>query len=126
MRKDFSRLVLPLSFVLSELGKADTQSLLETFECDIDDDKDLEKFIHNKSIRFENATKARTFLVFNKNDFLQNKNPVIYGYITLALKILKFSNDCSKSFLKKIDGYSATKNGELIGSSVDTVGKFLI
>ncbi len=108
---------ISLAQLVKELEE-DTKELplLSSFSCS--QDKDIEHFLHNRdrAIRFEKQSKARTYLVFNQDEMTKKKisDLTIYGYITVAIKVLTVPPDASKSIRKKLDGLSATIHGELI------------
>ena len=87
--------------------------LLSSFSCE--KDEDIEYFLHNRAIEFEKLSKARTYLVLNQEQ-LENKEKhlTIYGYISLALKILSVPQDMSNRMRKELDGFSAKIHGEQI------------
>lgn len=102
--------------MMQNMEEGDLLSLLSTFNCE--KDKDIENFLRekNKAIRFENLLKARTYLIFDKEQ-LERENSgqlVILGYISLAQKVLSIPEDVSNQFRKKIDGLSAKIHGQLI------------
>ncbi len=87
--------------------------LLSSFSCK--KDTDIEYFLHNRAIEFEKLSKARTYLVFDQEQ-LENKedNLTIYGYISVALKILSVPRNMSNRMRKELDGFSAKIHGEQI------------
>lgn len=88
--------------------------LLSSFSCE--KDEDIEYFLHKRAIEFEKLSKARTYLVFDQEQ-LENKDKhlIVYGYISIALKILSVPQDISNRMRKELDGFSAKIHGELIG-----------
>ena len=87
--------------------------LLSSFSCM--KDKDIEFFLHNRAIEFEKLSKARTYLVFDQEQLeCKEKNLMIYGYISLALKILSVPQEMSNRMRKELDGFSAKIHGEQI------------
>ncbi|MBP5194726.1 MAG: hypothetical protein J6Z42_01880, partial [Lachnospiraceae bacterium] len=71
--------------------------------------------MHNRAVEFENLSKARTYLVFDTADLENGKeHPVIYGYISLALKILTVPASVSNRLRKELDGYNAKIHGQQI------------
>lgn len=87
--------------------------LLSSFSCK--KDKDIEYFLHNRAIEFEKLSKARTYLVMDQEQ-LKNKEKhlIIYGYVSIALKILSVAQDMSNRMRKELDGFSAKIRGEQI------------
>lgn len=88
--------------------------LLSSFSCE--KDEDIEYFLHNRSIEFEKLSKARTYLVLDKKQLENKEKPLmVYGYISIALKILSVPQDMSNRMRKELDGFSAKIHGEQIG-----------
>lgn len=89
------------------------QELLSSFCCALD--ADIEHFLQNRAIEFERLSKARTYLVFDAAD-LENgsEHPVIYGYLSLALKILTVPITVSNRIRKELDGFNAKIHGQQI------------
>ena len=56
------------------------KNFLKTFKCNIN--KDIENFLHNKAITFEKKLRARTYLLFEK------ENKKIAGYFSIAISVL--------------------------------------
>ena len=99
--------------MIESLGDNALSELLSSFSCA--KDSDIESFLHNKAIEFENLSKARTYIVFDAADLENGKdNPIIYGYISLALKILTVPASVSNRLRKELDGYNAKIHGQQI------------
>ena len=99
---------------MDKLDEASIIQLLNGFRCK--KDEDIELFLQNKAIEFERLSKSRTYLVCDVND-LENKSIdelIIYGYISLALKVLTVPENTSNRVRKKIDGLSAKSHGKVI------------
>lgn len=90
------------------------QPLLSSFSCK--QDVDIEHFLQNRAVEFERLSKARTYLIFNEDELLTKDilSQTIYGYISLALKILSVPADFSNRMRKEIDGFSAKIHGDVI------------
>lgn len=89
--------------------------ILFSFYCE--KDSDIEFFLHERAVEFEQLSKARTYLIcdenqINKCDCIEDIK--IYGYIALALKVLTVPDDISNRMRKEIDGYSGKLHGEKI------------
>lgn len=91
-----------------ELGNI-TQ-LLSTFSCE--KDKDIENFLRNRAIDFEQINKARTYLVCDAAE----GRIVILGYFSISLKVLELSDELSNRKRKILDGLSAKLHGRVIKS----------
>lgn len=94
-------IIIPLKFLLNKHGKEKVKNLLNTFKCSIN--ADVEYFLKNNSILFEELNKSRTYLVIKKG------TADILGYFALTQSILKIVEDVSKNTLKKLDGISKDK-----------------
>ena len=87
--------------------------LLSSFSCE--KDEDIEHFLHSRAIEFEKLSKARTYLVLDQEQLENKEKPLtIYGYISIALKILSVPQDMSNRMRKELDGFSAKIHGEQI------------
>lgn len=75
--------------------------LISHFYCKIDDD--IEKFLKEKSLLFQNKNKARTYFIVD-NDKLKKGEFDIFAYFVLSTKILYLPEELSKNQRKKIDG----------------------
>ena len=62
--------------------------------------KDVEIFLREKAISYEQRGKSRTYILSEEN------SGDIVAYFTLSLKSLDFGNTVSKSTIKDIDGFS--------------------
>lgn len=87
--------------------------LLSSFSCELD--KDIENFLHHRAVEFERLSKARTYLIFDAEELEKGlDHPAIYGYVSLALKILTVPVSVSNRQRKELDGYNAKIHGQLI------------
>lgn len=90
--------------------------ILSSFSCE--QDEDIENFLHNRAIEFEELSKARTYLIcdeeqISKEGFCLDQLK-IYGYVAIALKILSVPEEWSNRKRKELDGLSAKIHGEPI------------
>lgn len=90
--------------------------ILSSFSCV--QDKDIENFLHNRAVEFEKLSKARTYLICDADQLLADgffmDQLIIYGYVSIALKVLSVPDDMSNRKRKEIDGLSAKIHGEQI------------
>ena len=70
--------------------------LLETFSCS--KNFDLQDFLHNKALTFEQHLRSRTYL------YVDNETKEVVAYFTIAISML-FTNDLSNDTIKLLDGY---------------------
>ena len=100
----------------TEEDKELLNQILSSFSCELD--KDIENFLQNKAVQFEELSKARTYLICSQkqveseNFCLDQLN--IYGYFSLALKVLSIPDDFSNRKRMEIDGLSAKIYGKPI------------
>lgn len=88
--------------MLTDFGSDKTKEYLLSFSCPLN--RDVESFLHFKSIRFEQCDVTRTYLI------LDGKG-VILAYFSLTFKELLVHNfSISKTKLKKINGISKNAN----------------
>lgn len=106
-------MVIPLKTLAAKIEDNALDKLLSSFSCSYD--SDIEHFLHHTALQFELLSKARTYLIFDKHDLLiGKKHPTIYGYITLALKILSIPDSISNRMRKELDGLNAKIHGQRI------------
>lgn len=87
--------------------------LLSSFSCE--QDPDIEQFLHFRAIEFENLSKARTYLICDIDELINKVKPLtIYGYISIALKVLSVQGNLSNRKRRELDGFSAKSKGEPI------------
>lgn len=68
-------------------------------------DRDVQNFLHNKAIRFEDADKSRTYFVVDEEKLTESKL-AIFGYFSLGIKSIDLDKNISKSQRRKLDGIS--------------------
>lgn len=108
-------MLISLKTLIDELEEdKELKPLLSSFSCS--QDKDIEYFLHNRAIEFEQLSKSRTYLICSQEE-LETKNITeltVYGYISLAIKILSVPIAVSNRVRKELDGFSAKIHGEQI------------
>jgi hypothetical protein len=106
--------------LLKSASESQVREALFSFSCK--NDADIEDFlikgitdVHSiNAIQFEKTSKSRTYLLVDLDE-LSAGEFVLLAYFTIALQVLKISDlNLSKSQIKKLDGFSATKNKEQI------------
>ena len=90
------------------------ENVLSTFLCR--EDADIQWFLHTKAVEFERLAKSRTYLIVDQ-DQLQERGMslnrlTIYGYISLAIKVLTVPEGTSNRTRQRIDGLSAKARGK--------------
>ena len=98
--------------------EGELRRLLSSFSCEQDDD--IQYFLENRAIEFEQLSKARTYLAFD-GEQLQKQSGldslIIYGYISLALKVLSVpeeNKNISNHKRRDLDGFNAKCQGKVI------------
>lgn len=90
--------------------------MLSSFSCH--QDEDIERFLHSRAIEFERTSKARTYLICDAEQLcdegISSSQLIIYGYISLALKVLSIPDEISNRQRKELDGLYAKSHGEPI------------
>ena len=92
------------------------RQILSSFSCE--QDEDIENFLHNRAVEFEELSKARTYLICDEEQISEEEFCLdqlkIYGYVAIALKILSVPEEWSNRKRKELDGLSAKLHGEPI------------
>lgn len=83
--------------------KASITEALLTFKCKMDED--VQTFLHEKAIDFEEKHQTATFLSIN-DEKLKSGELQIDGYFSLAIKVFEFSDEISNRKKKLLSGKS--------------------
>ena len=96
-------MVLPLREIIENnaINKASLTEALLSFCCH--KDLEVQSFLQEKAIIFEENRQTSTFLLFNEKA-AHNGHLQLDGYFSLALKVFSFSEDISNRQRKKISG----------------------
>ena len=70
-------------------------------------DRGVEEFLKTKTFEFDKRNVARTYLVYDVEEYMAD-NFVVLAYFTLAPKPIVFGETISKRLIKEIDGFSKT------------------
>ena len=92
--------------------RAALMQILSSFSCA--KDHDIENFIHNRAVEFEELSKAKTYLICDEAVLLDEGRLLILGYVSLALKVLQIPDGLSIRERKELDGYRGKIHGEPI------------
>ena len=111
--------IIPLQELINMRGAEEAHALLSAFKCS--HDPDIENFLHNRAIDFENIAKARTYLICDA-DKMKLGEIVIMGYFALSLKVLILPEEMSIRSRKEYDGFS----GKIHGQPVREIPCYLI
>lgn len=107
-------MLIPLQTLIDTM-KEDSDSLMQilsSFSCA--KDHDIENFLHNRAVEFEALSKARTYLLCDENEMIENGRIVLLGYISLAPKSLQIPEGLSIRRRKELDGFSGKIHNEPI------------
>lgn len=108
-------MLIPLKDLICELEEDKrVQALLSSFSCA--QDSDIENFLHRRALEFERLSKSRTYLIFDEQELATRDvaGLTIYGYISLALKVLTVAEETSNRTRKELDGFNAKIKGKPI------------
>ncbi len=88
-------------FQLSEIihfhqSTSQVKKLLRTFSCKRN--RDLEDFLHNRSLTFEKHLRSRTYL------YIDNETKEVAAYFTIAISML-YADNISEKTIKLLDSY---------------------
>ena len=98
--------IINLADMIIELGEDMTKHILLKFSCPLN--RDVEQFLHSKSIEFSKQSLARTHLVFCSF----KSELVLAAYFSLANKVIQVEpNALSKTLRKKITKYGTYDPG---------------
>lgn len=85
------------------MSKEDVVKHFNNFSCS--KNIDVENFLRNTSIRFEEADKSRTYIVIPKDDPIDIDGKMkILGYFSISNKSIFIPEGLSKTQVKKLDG----------------------
>ena len=100
-------MVLPLKEIIYDDNETLSNERVEildkvfsSFKCS-QDNKDVENFLKEKAINFEQSKESSTFLIFN-DEALEKGNLVLDAFFTLALKVFSFTKDADENEKEKI------------------------
>ena len=107
-------MLIPLKDLIKELETEELETLLSSFECNLD--SDIEFFLKNRAVSYENLSKSRTYIVLDSEEWESKQvgELTVLGYIAVALKVLTIPIETSNRMRKEIDGLSAKIHGEQI------------
>ena len=94
------------------------KKFLSSFYCERD--QDIQKFLQNRAIDFERLSKSRTYLIVDeeqvKSPLVPFEELVIYGYISLAVKVFNAPETISNRQRQQLDGFSSKEHGKPIAN----------
>lgn len=107
-------MLVPLQTLIDTAGEDRTalMQILSSFSCA--KDHDIENFIRNRAVEFEELSKAKTYLICDETVLRDEGQLLILGYISLALKVLQIPGGLSIRERKELDGYRGKHRGEPI------------
>ena len=100
--------IISLKRLVEIAGEEVAREYLSGFRCE--KDSDIENFLKDKAILFEQLGKSRTFLIYDED----SDEIKILAYFTLALQIVRVPENLSNRKIKFLDGFNAKIKGETI------------
>ena len=85
---------------MSRISASELAESLSKFRCR--KDKDIECFLREKSVIYENRGWCSTYLLINEEELVNHNNIFIEGYFSLSHKIVRLSEHVSKTRRKKL------------------------
>jgi len=82
-------------------------------------DEGVQNFLRDKAYDYDSRNLARTYLILDEEKFVYGEIFIV-AYYTLSIKVLPFTNEVSKTKIKKIEGFS--KNALSVGAIL--IGQF--
>lgn len=113
----FKVVVVRLEDYKLEIGEKETQKLLSNFFCSIN--PDIQYFIREKAIPFEDSNKARTYLILG---FEGTGNHFIIAYYSLSQKSFLFEG-VSNNAKKKLVGHEEFKRKDHSAILIGQIGR---
>lgn len=80
------------------------QEVISNFSCK--KDIDIENFLKEKSIKYENLSKSRTYFIIDEEMLKLTGKFNIIAYFSISIKVLEIPNDFSRNKIRKLDGIS--------------------
>ena len=87
-------------------------AILSRFKCSRD--TDVENFLRNKAVAFEQRNLSRTYLIADEEAYFPAREIKILGYFSVAIHVLSFSEAISKNRRQKLSG--GDKNVQIMPS----------
>lgn len=87
---------------------------LSSFSCE--KDSEIADYLHNRAVKFEVLGKSRTYLVCDQDALISGQDLHIYGFFSVALKVLDLPENLSNRKRLELDGFSAKMRGKVIRS----------
>ncbi|MCD7814575.1 MAG: hypothetical protein LUH20_11130 [Lachnospiraceae bacterium] len=98
---------------MDELEDMELNRILSSFSCE--QDEDIEVFLRERAVKFEQLSKSCTYLAFDQDQLQKGyESLAVYGYISVALKVLSVPDYTSNRVRKELDGLSAKIHGTRI------------
>lgn len=92
--------------------------VLSSFSCA--QDRDIQNFLCERAVKFERLAKSRTYLIIDESQFLEPDfaldRLIIYGYISLSVKVFTAPETISNRQRLQLDGFSAKEHGKPISN----------
>lgn len=96
---------------MDKAGEERVSLILSSFCCT--QDSDIETFLRSRAVSFEKLNKSRTYLIFDEGELVNGLELTVYGYFSIALKVLSVPDNVSNHVRKKLDGMNAKLHGKV-------------
>ena len=104
-------------------GQEETQAILDNFQNV--KDSDIEGFLKNKAIEYNNRKWSYTYLVIQDEPFENGNLIIVEGYFTLSVKIVELTDTVSNSTKKKLFFGTKTDSQALSTILIGQLGKYI-
>lgn len=109
--------IIQLCDLLNEFGEESVKEVLAEFLCPLNED--VEYFLKQKAILYENMQKSRTYLIFGIDD----DKMFLIAYFTLTSLPITFDDNVSNKRKKAILGTGFEMNRQLSAILIGQIGK---
>lgn len=103
--------------LIEKVGRNEIERFISTFECNLD--REIEHFLLEKAIIYEQHNISRTFLVVNDN----HEHVYLLAYYTIVMKEFKLEEKLSRSKKKKYLGTTFEINQPFPAILIGRIGK---
>jgi len=93
--------------------------VISNFKCA--NDNDIENFIKNKAVLFDNKGKSKTHLLLDENALIDGSIEIV-AYFSIAIQLLRIPDGTSASQIRRLDGLYSRKGGD----PINEIPSFLI
>jgi hypothetical protein len=106
-------MLVSLQGLREECSDSEIKRSFGSFTCSRD--KDIEYFFKRNALRFEKASKSRTYLYLDDTAFEKDELK-ISAFFTMAPQVLMLPKEMTEEQIKELDGCSGTIHGEKLSA----------